>query len=1184
MKHFCYFVNNCFFSGGGILLLLLFLNTASAQQSNLVDNEFTPLITDDFDGVQATSEQYFALGWFDYFSNKGNLTNSSLLDYSNWEPVVSIGGNAWIEVVDNNATGSQAYPAGSYAGFVVADNGLLGLLSNLKVATYLGGTKQEEKSGGELLTALGGILGSGKARIGFETIKPFDRIRLTASVTIGVAIDVRVYYAEVKKYVAGPQLVCNTNTTLMSPAYPAIVQPDRTGFTGVSIGSITNPDRAVDNDPTNYASLNFTVAALATGSFSIQDKVTTYPAATFAGMDIDNPKLLGLDLLGSLTVTTYLSGVEKDIFSGSNLLSVPSSMLSGTGRQTVGFITTQAFDEVRLTITKAVGLDLGTTRIYGMVLKEFCSKAIPECNTLTPGTNPDYPVYINGVNTGVDIGVCAGCAINNTENVIDADEDNYASVVFAAGALTDISLSVANALDDYDANTFVGFDLGIQPLLTVDVLGSTTIELFKNGTSVQVGSGDALLAGVTSSILQGGFSQQPVGIIAKVPFDEVKITFNQTSVNLGTIRVYNALFTTTCAGTLSCNETNYLIGGKDHLPVYINSERTGTSGLVGASKIEDPWNVVDSDPNKYADVQVIAGVAGNASISVVDAINVYPAGTVAGFVVSTEQAGLLQLNLFQSLTLTTYLDGTMQESASGNDLLNLDLLGLIVITGAEFQPSFRTTLPFDEVQISFGGIAGVLNHVHVYSALADFRFVTGDGPLACYVGNFNPDFNATWINVPVVGDVSTNDQPNGSATYGTPVPSSGNPAGGSLNITGTNGTYDFTSTNPGVFRYDVPVCVDGVCTSRTLQITVLDGNSTSNPPVANPDYGSGPAGVPIVINSVANDGPGNEGIDLDTTSVTIITPPTNGTAIVNTITSEITYTPDSGFTGRDSLEYQICDKGTPANCGSAYQYFTVYPDGFVTTTDATDDFASTPYGEPVTGNVSDNDIDPQGLPQTVTAQTNTVSGVGTLTLSSTGDYTFTPEAGFSGPHDFTYTTCQTANPSVCASATLHVLAEGAVPDYQTTLSLSRTAVTSPNSDISYTIRVFENNNVAASPGSNQITVRINKDPRISITWDPNFQGPFGGNPFNTVNNNLWDFDSSHPAFYSWTYTGETGVSSIFPAFGSYRIGVTAEYVEPTEFSATTTITSTIPHNSAGGESYYNNNQDAQVFSIQTIVE
>src|SRR5690606_5380685 len=117
------------------------------------------------------------------------------------------------------------------------------------------------------------------------------------------------------------------------------------------------------------------------------------------------------------------------------------------------------FDEVRLTITKAVGLDLGTTRIYGMVLKEFCSKAIPECNTLTPGTNPDYPVYINGVNTGVDIGVCAGCAINNTENVIDANEDNYASFVFAAGALTDISLSVANALDDYDANTFVGFDL-----------------------------------------------------------------------------------------------------------------------------------------------------------------------------------------------------------------------------------------------------------------------------------------------------------------------------------------------------------------------------------------------------------------------------------------------------------------------------------------------------------------------------------------------------------------------------------------------------------------------------------------------------------------------------------------------------------------------------------------------------
>src|SRR5690606_31005730 len=133
---------------------------------------------------------------------------------------------------------------------------------------------------------------------------------------------------------------------------------------------------------------------------------------------------------------------------------------------------------------------------------------------------------------------------------------------------------------------------------------------------------------------------------------------------------------------------------------------------------------------------------------------------------------------------------------------------------------------------------------------------------------------------------------------------------------------------------------------------------------------------------------------------------------VNTTTGEITYTPDPGFIGRDSLEYQVCDENS--NCASAYQYFTITPADVANSTDATDDYIFVPYGESVSGNVSTNDVDPEGDGQMVSEGTTTVAGVGTLDLANDGSFTFTPEAGFSGSYEFTYETCDDGDPEACA--------------------------------------------------------------------------------------------------------------------------------------------------------------------------
>ncbi|KAI9549358.1 hypothetical protein GHT06_003724 [Daphnia sinensis] len=91
------------------------------------------------------------------------------------------------------------------------------------------------------------------------------------------------------------------------------------------------------------------------------------------------------------------------------------------------------------------------------------------------------------------------------------------------------------------------------------------------------------------------------------------------------------------------------------------------------------------------------------------------------------------------------------------------------------------------------------------------------------------DLNVTNINVPVTGDLSTNDVVPVGTTYGTPEASTENPAGATIQVN-MRCTYEFTATEPGVYNFLVPVCAPGQsvdCPMSPLQITVLDPNSGS---------------------------------------------------------------------------------------------------------------------------------------------------------------------------------------------------------------------------------------------------------------------------------------------------------------------------------------------------------------------
>ena len=130
----------------------------------------------------------------------------------------------------------------------------------------------------------------------------------------------------------------------------------------------------------------------------------------------------------------------------------------------------------------------------------------------------------------------------------------------------------------------------------------------------------------------------------------------------------------------------------------------------------------------------------------------------------------------------------------------------------------------------------------------------------------------------------------------------------------------FVSGLPGEYTYTVTgnSCPQGLC----CPIIVEENCAVNQPPIAWIDEVVTPPNTPIDIDILNNDQDSDDGID--TTSTQITDPPNNGTAAVNP-DGTITYTPDNGFSGQDTLIYEICDLGNPAPvlCDTAIVIITV---------------------------------------------------------------------------------------------------------------------------------------------------------------------------------------------------------------------------------------------------------------------
>jgi large repetitive protein len=1155
-----------------IFSAIFFNNTKTfSQSSQSICNTYTPVTNPSFPNLSVTSSQVLNT---DQFVNKTNLTDPNLTNFSRWSFLA--GGNAFIEIKDNNAISAQVYPSGSYAGFVVDDNTVLQIAGSIIMKTYLGALEQESVSSSSLVIA--NIL-SGSSRIGFVTTKDFDRVRIIFS-GLAVAGNVNIYYAEIKKFCEGVLPECNTITAINNPLHPTQLSLSNTGFSGATVGLLSNAENIVSADKNDYAVMSLPVGILASGSVAVKNQIANYPIGYFAGFDIANSVLSTAELFNSITVSTYLNGILKESKSSNNLI-VGSTVLSSTDRNSIGFITSLPFNEIKLTLNQTVALNVGVTNIYNAVIQKFCEGPALACNLNTVVSSPTFPLIIANKNTGFDGVGCLNCTIQNTPDIIDTIITNYATINVVAGAVSAGKISIKNPLTLYPSGTFAAFDIENLNLLTGDVLNNFQINFLNNDTVVQSGSGLSQLI-ATNSFLLNGSTRFQVGMVSSVSFNEVQIkVFNTANIAIGLTKIYNLILQKNCAGNIGCN-SSYILSNPN-FPVFIEGTKTGINGVAcGGCSVVGVNNVITSNTSDYARINLMAGALESGSISVRDEMMVFPVGTAAGFIIR-DPNNFLQANLFNALTISTYLNGVLQQTKTAADLLTLDAI-LINLGGGNILKNigFITSKPFNEIRIVYSNILGALTYLDVFGAYVNTSSIPF-GTVGFDCDHANPDFNVTFRNIPVNGNVHTNDKVNVNSTYGNAIAATGetNPST-VLPVINSNGAYSFIANTPGVYRFYIPVCTDTICKNELLQITVLEPSiGITNLPTANTDIALTPQNGSVIIKSLVNDGTVSSGFSLmPNVSITDLNGNTSGntkyggTAIVNSFNGDITFNPAPNFVGVDTIKYTVCDNQNPPQCNNAFQIVTVLPQVYNNTLLAADDYVITTSASSATGNVKFNDIDPEGNNVTVSAQTTSITGKGTLVLNENGSFMFTPFNGYVGPVDFVYTICDDALNSACANATLHIIVKLASPDLTPSTRISNgTFIEANNTTRDFVIEISELLNVATDNNSNPIQVRLVKSDNFSYTFNPS--AITANTPsIIPVQNSDWELITNTSSVMVFQLKAGKNISSLNSSKFALKLQVLSGAAVGTENQTIGII------NGSGAEINFNNNAVVRIINIE----
>ena len=244
------------------------------------------------------------------------------------------------------------------------------------------------------------------------------------------------------------------------------------------------------------------------------------------------------------------------------------------------------------------------------------------------------------------------------------------------------------------------------------------------------------------------------------------------------------------------------------------------------------------------------------------------------------------------------------------------------------------------------------------------------------------------------------------------------PATGTLSLS-ANGAFEFTpaANFSGTATFSYRAVDNGVPPAQTAAATVvITVTGVNDAPVANPD---GYPGTENTVLSVA--APGVLGNDTDPDVGTQLTavlatsvPPAAGTLTLNA-NGSFTFQPALSFNGVTSFTYNTRDNGTPQGQSAAPATVTItvaaVNDAPVAVADSYQTNEDVALTVPAAG-VLANDSDAENNALTAVLVTSVAPASGTLSLSPSGSFSYSPAAGFHGTATFTYRVVDNGVPPV----------------------------------------------------------------------------------------------------------------------------------------------------------------------------
>lgn len=248
------------------------------------------------------------------------------------------------------------------------------------------------------------------------------------------------------------------------------------------------------------------------------------------------------------------------------------------------------------------------------------------------------------------------------------------------------------------------------------------------------------------------------------------------------------------------------------------------------------------------------------------------------------------------------------------------------------------------------------------------------------------------------------------------INSTGLPMGWTASLnTSTNCTATLQPANceTGTYTLEYTICTcpdQSLCDTATVQFTIED----SLPVTAVDDGAVTLEDTSTTINVVANDlGP------VDTSTITILTPPVNGSIdVIDLITGVITYTPNMTFTGIDTFVYQICDQ--PGECYCSNATVSVLVAETLTNYIARDDCYEGFTNMTITGFPLINDGPPAADPSTFIIIQSSPDGSSVFNATSEEFIFAVYNTFFSGTTYVDYAVCSSVDPGSCATATIKI--------------------------------------------------------------------------------------------------------------------------------------------------------------------